>query len=414
MLLLLAERFRWSSCVLPLYTPAVVKDNNGIDQAELVRNYFLQDYSNAEITGFLALQHGIVVSIRTVKRILQQLNLRRARGGESPIENIINAILQELETGCGSFLGYRQLTQRLRQKYNLRVKRDSVMNYLRIIDPEGVERRKKRRLKRRRYVTPGPNFLWHIDGWDKLAPFGFYVHGAIDGYSRRILWLEVNSTNKNAKVVASHYLDTVEQLGGVPSRLRSDKGTENPVIGRMQQFFRWQDDDQFSASKSFLQGKSSANQRIESWWSKLRDGGGGWWINLFKDLRESGIYKDGDNLMDECLRFCFLPVLRRELHLVAELWNTHNIQSQKRHEVDGGKPDIMFFMPEVYNTRDYLRKVDIEDVRVCRRLYTERCVDFQESIEELVLLLKPEYEQPADASEALSLFIEIAELLESY
>ena len=32
--------------------------------------------------------------------------------------------------------------------------------------------RKQRRLRRRRYGTPGPNFLLHVDGWDKLVPFG--------------------------------------------------------------------------------------------------------------------------------------------------------------------------------------------------------------------------------------------------
>ena len=367
-------------------------------QDELVKNYFLQDYTNADkIVGFLALSHGMKVSIRTVKRILRGYNLRRARGEESTIETVVHVMPQELENSCGSFLGYRQLTQRLRRKYNLKVKRDNVMKYLRIIDREGVERRKRRRLKRRRYTTPGPNFIWHIDGWDKLAPFGFYVHGAIDGYSRRILWLEVNSTNKNSKVVAFHYLETVEQLGGVARRVRSDNGTENTVIATLQQFFRWHDNDNFSARKSFIQGKSSANQRIESWWSKLRDGGGGWWINLFKDLRESGIYKDGDPLMDECLRFCFLPVLRRELHLVSELWNTHNIQSQKRHDVEGGKPDVMYFMPEAYNTRSYMRTVAIDDVRVCKRLYTEKCIDFHGDMEELVRLLKPDYLLPTNA-----------------
>lgn len=413
-LLLILEKFTMSSCVLPLYTPAVVNDIISMDRNELVRNYFLQDYTNAEIVGFLALQHGIVISIRTVKRILKQLNLRRARSEESSIEKIIDAILQEFETSCGTFLGYRQLTQRLRQKYGLNVKRDSVMRYMRIVDPDGVDRRKRRRLKRRRYVTPGPNFLWHIDGWDKLAPFGLYVHGAIDGYSRRILWLEVNSTNKNAKVVASHYLNTVEQLGGVPTRLRSDKGTENSGIGILQQFFRWHNEDEFSARKSFHQGKSSANQRIEAWWSKLRDGGGGWWINMFKDLRDSGIYEDGDNLLDECVKFCFLPILRKELQLVAELWNTHKIQGQKRHEVEGGKPDIMFFMPRAYNTNNYLHKVDIEDVRACKMLYTEKCVDVNENMEELVRLMKPNYEPPSNASQALLLFIEIAQLLQNY
>lgn len=49
---------------------------------------------------------------------------------------------------------------------------------LRIIDPEGVERRGKHRLKRRRYTSKGQN-----DGmrYDKLNPFGFCVHDCIDG-----------------------------------------------------------------------------------------------------------------------------------------------------------------------------------------------------------------------------------------
>ena len=45
--------------------------------------------------------------------------------------------------------------------------------------------------------------------------------------------LEVNLTNKNPRAIASHYLDTVEQLEGVPRRLRCDKGTENVVIGTL-------------------------------------------------------------------------------------------------------------------------------------------------------------------------------------
>lgn len=74
----------------------------------------------------------------------------------------------------------------------------------------------------------------------------------------------------------------------------------------------------------------------------------------------------------------------------------------------------MFFMPESYNTCNYLLRVDMEDVRVCIRLYTETCVDFHENIEELVLLLKPNYEPPTDASQALSLFTEKAKLLGNY
>ena len=27
----------------------------------------------------------------------------------------------------------------------------------------------------------GPNYLWHVDGYDKLTPYGLNIHGCIDG-----------------------------------------------------------------------------------------------------------------------------------------------------------------------------------------------------------------------------------------
>ncbi|KAJ7386044.1 hypothetical protein OS493_012378 [Desmophyllum pertusum] len=142
---------------------------------------------------------------------------------------------------------------------------------------------------------------------------------------------------------------------------------ENTIIGTIQQFFRWYDANDFAESASFLQSESSGNQCIESWWSKFRDGGGGWWINLFKDLRDSGLYRD-DYLTKEYLTFCFLPILRQELHLVVELWNTHNIQRQKRGEV------------EVYGSHNYLVDVNIEDVSACKEMYAENCQDYSEGV----------------------------------
>ena len=97
-----------------------------------------------------------------------------------------------------------------------------------------------------------------------------------------------------------NYLNIVQQLGGVSRRMRCDRGNENTIIGTLQQFFRWYDDDYFAGSGSFIEGKSTENQRIEAWWSKFREGGGGWWINLLKDLHDSGFYHD-DYLATECL-----------------------------------------------------------------------------------------------------------------
>ena len=103
----------------------------------------------------------------------------------------------------------------------------TVRQLLKIMDPQGVESRSKHWLRRRQYRTVGPNHLWYIDGYDKLKPFEFCIHGAIDGYSRRIMWLEVGPSNNDPFVIAQYYLDCVRMTGGIPKIIRADYGTEN-------------------------------------------------------------------------------------------------------------------------------------------------------------------------------------------
>ena len=57
-------------------------------------------------------------------------------------------------------MGYRAMHQELR----------SVRLCLKTLDPQGVEVRSRRRLRRRVYVSKGPNYQWHIDGYEKLNP----------------------------------------------------------------------------------------------------------------------------------------------------------------------------------------------------------------------------------------------------
>ena len=68
--------------------------------------------------------------------------------------------------------------------------KETVRLILKSLDPVGVDKRKRRKLTRREYYSFGPNHTWHIDGYDKLKPFGIAVQGAIDGYGRRILRLK--------------------------------------------------------------------------------------------------------------------------------------------------------------------------------------------------------------------------------
>ena len=68
--------------------------------------------------------------------------------------------------------------------YGMQAPRRKVEIILRQVDPEGTALRRAHALRRRMYTNPGPNFVWHVDGYDKLKPYGFPIHGAVDGFSR--------------------------------------------------------------------------------------------------------------------------------------------------------------------------------------------------------------------------------------
>ena len=81
--------------------------------------------------------------------------------------------------------------------------------------------------------------------------------------------------------IARYILDCVCQLGGVPRIVRADRGTENVNVCAIQRFLRADSVDSFAGEKSFMYGKSTSNQRIESWWSQLRKSKTDWWMEYF-------------------------------------------------------------------------------------------------------------------------------------
>ena len=123
--------------------------------------------------------------------------------------------IEEIAHGHGSSGGYRTVWHTLEME-GIRIPQKFVQKFLKEIDPAGCERRRQHSIRRRQYVNPGPDFAWHIDGYDKLKPWGFPIHGAIDGYSRKILWLKVARTNNSSDMVRSFYLQTVGRLGSCP------------------------------------------------------------------------------------------------------------------------------------------------------------------------------------------------------
>jgi len=194
----------------------------------------------------------------------------------------------------------------------------------------------------------------------------------MDGFSRRILWLEVASSNNDPRIVAQYYLDCVRQLGGTACIVRGDRVTENGSIAAIQRFFRRSAENDFAGEKSFMFGKSTSNQRIEAWWGCLRQGCAEWWIQFFKDLRDSGLYNDDDVIQRECLKFCFIDVLQIELHRVAQEWNLHRIRPSNNAECPSGKPDVLLIVPETVDAQDYSCPFEMDEFEIAEEMCAER------------------------------------------
>lgn len=330
---------------------AIIHDENGnfcsdcgcpLEKEEgLIRHYFRIGYEYEEILRFLASKHGMKMSLRTLKNRLREYGLRRKNYQED--EGQVRQTIEAELDGPGNSRGYRSMWHCLKIDHNVQTQRATVERVLRDVDPEGTERRKRHQFRRRQYINPGPDWCWHVDGHDKLKPYGFPIHGCIDGYSRKIMWLKVGRTNNDPHVIAHHFLECVKQYAACPRLLRTDCGTENGVMAAIQCYFRQGFDDEYSGINSHRYGTSTSNQRIENWWSFYSRGKGHWWRNFFKDLVDRGIVQTGSEMHMECLWFCFSRVLEIDLDQVKEHWNTHRIR-QSRHETIGGRPDALYFL----------------------------------------------------------------------
>ena len=379
---------------------------NGIGRDQLITSYFNQGLRQKEIVSMLAAAHGIVLCVASLKKILQRLNLRRrVPVTDDLLLQTVREIEQELCTS-GSSLGYRAMWHRLKSK-GIQVPRDIVRRALLIINPGAVQQRAIRRLQRRSYVNPGPDFVWHVDGYDKLKPYGFAIHGGIDGFSRKVLWLEVGSSNNNPKVVVRYYLRTLLELETMPCIIRCDKGTENVHIRDLQVCFRGEHTDMFAGNASFQEGRSPSNQRIEAWWSILRRQCANYWMNLFKDMISLGVLNTSDRIQIYCLRLCFMHIIQNDLNRVSQEWNTHTITAKKNAEGPRGKPDIMYFAPNTVRAESHGYRCDVEKVETALDAVMQNDAvnpDHDPVFVQLVDDLLPNWVEPVDVDAALELY----------
>ena len=138
---------------------------------------------------------------------------------------------------CSSSLGYRSMHQKLRRLGYI-TNKETVRLCLKNLDESHVALGQCRGLQRRQYISPGPDHMWHIDGYDKLKLYGFATHGATDGFSRKIIWLNVSSSNNNPAYIAYYFIQSITEWGRIPQVVRGDRGSENITLCGIQRFLR--------------------------------------------------------------------------------------------------------------------------------------------------------------------------------
>lgn len=181
-----------------LLTYLILSNFQQEDADSLIRKYFSYGFQYKEILAFLKILHNEDISYRTLKRRISEMGLYRKKR-HSRITDVAEYIQKQIQIS-GRLHGYKWIHLKCIMN-GFVITQEIVRELLSYLDPHGVEIRKRRRLQRRKYSNKGPNYLWHIDSYDKLKPFGICINGCIDGFSRHIIWMRAGATASDSKVI---------------------------------------------------------------------------------------------------------------------------------------------------------------------------------------------------------------------
>uniref|UniRef100_A0A8C2DVV3 Integrase catalytic domain-containing protein n=1 Tax=Cyprinus carpio TaxID=7962 RepID=A0A8C2DVV3_CYPCA len=202
-----------------------------------------------------------------------------------------------------------------------RVQRSRLLAMLKAVDPLGTALRgvQLNIIQRRSYCVGAPLALWHIDGNHKLINWRIVIHGGIDGYSRKIMFLRASNNNR-ATTVLICFLAAVENFG-LPVRVKSDKGGENVEVVR----FMLEHPLRGAENTSFITGRSVHNQRIEH---LCRDTVTSSYYAALQCLEESGTLDIQSEMHVFCLHYVMLPRINMHLDLFQRTWDQHPLSSE--------------------------------------------------------------------------------------
>ena len=142
----------------------------------------------------------------------------------------------ELNTSLSS-VGYRQMTENFCLKYGVNVAMEDIHKALKSAGPDEVNKRKSKTIMRREFLSSGPDSIFYIAVNDKLKCWGLGSNECVDGFSRKVHWLGVASSNNDSIVISNYFSRNIKKYGIAPNLLRMDKGRENIYCEDLQLLF---------------------------------------------------------------------------------------------------------------------------------------------------------------------------------
>ena len=202
---------------------------------------------------------------------------------------------------------------------SVRIPRARLRASIHRVDPQGVAERSRRAIQRRVYSVPHSNYICHIDSHHKLIRWRMVIHGTVDGYSRKILYIKCANNNKASTVVSmlSHAAFTF----GIPYKVRSDKGGENTDVWRYMLHYN------SMQSSCVITGSSTHNERIERMCCDVFRCVGQIFYSLLYGLEDDGFLDPLNHTDLFCVHFAILPEVNRCLKEFTDSWNNHSLSS---------------------------------------------------------------------------------------